>query len=330
MQAAPVTLYELTDRIRDLATGPLLQTSLLKDRSAWLTLCSALDTIGDTDLALDAYTAESFPSTPGALYVLVYGILQVLYVQQNAASDLLAALGIAVRHEDYPRLARIRDIRSGSVGHPTKKKTKGGFTHHFITRVSLSKNGFMLLSYRRDGSIQWEHVAIPGLIAQQREDMTNILGKVIKGLETREDRHREKFKDEKLEALLPHTLSYHFQKIGEATAGTTGPVGAALGLASVTAMREALGRLREALTRRGLDEAPHLSGSIEEVLYPLNEVEAFFKAVCQGAQPKINEKLAYICAFFIDKRIDGLRQTAREIDKEYARSARKPKGAPPA
>ena len=50
----------------------------------------------------------------------------------------------------------------------------------------------MLLSNRPDGSRQWEEVIIPDLIADQRRDMADILGKVVADLEAEEDRHRER------------------------------------------------------------------------------------------------------------------------------------------
>ncbi|MFQ5914891.1 MAG: hypothetical protein ACE5JS_17120 [Nitrospinota bacterium] len=317
-----MTIYDYTARIRDLINAPRKQFLLIEDRDVWLKLCSSLDAIGDTDLALDSYLAERFPSKEGALYVIVYGVLQVLYVQQNAVGDLLRALGIKIAHEKYPRLSRIRDIRSASIGHPTTKKTKGGHSYHFITRVTLRKSGFMLLSDRPDGSTHWEEVRIPDLIAEQRHDVADILRRVITALETEEDRHREQFRGERLQDLLPPSLSYHFQKIAEATAGKTTEVGTALGQVSVKTMREALERLRDALTRRGLAEAYHLNEYIEVILYPLSEIDTFFEAIKTGAPPGLNERLAYICAFFVDNRIERLRQMAREIDEEYAKRVR--------
>lgn len=277
-----MSIYDQTARIRDLINAPRKQSLLLKDRDAWLKLCSSLDVIGDTDVALDSYLSDQFPKSTGAQYVLVYGVLQVLYVQQNALNDLIDALGIKISHKDYPRLARIRDIRSASIGHPTEKKTKGGYTYHFITRVTLHKNGFMLLSNRPDGSIEWNPVVISDLIADQRHDGADILQKVSAHMEAEEDRHRQQFRDEKIEDFLPHTLGYHFQKIGEATAGKTTKVGAALGRVSVQMIREALDDSRAALARRGLDDTWHLNESIDEVLYPLSEIEAFFDAVQRG------------------------------------------------
>jgi hypothetical protein len=185
--------------------------------------------------------------------VLVYGVLQVLYVQQNAVHDLLAALTIGIDHRDYPRLARIRGIRAESIGHPTRASARGGkASYHFITRVTLNKNGFRLQSNRPDGSMAWESVDIPDLIAQQRTDISDVLQKVIVALEREEEQHRQEHRGQTMEELLPPTLSYHFSKIAEATAGKPTDVGAALGLASVAMIRRALGEFREALVQRGL------------------------------------------------------------------------------
>ncbi len=52
-------------------------------------------------------------------------------------------------------------------------------------------------------------------------------------------------------------------------------------------MCEALEGLRDALTRRGLSEAYHLNESIDEILYPLGEIDAFFEAIKTGAVDQV-------------------------------------------
>jgi hypothetical protein len=42
--------------------------------------------------------------------------------------------------------------------------------------------------------------------------MADLLGEVVADLEADEDRHRERFREERLQDLLPESLSYHFQK----------------------------------------------------------------------------------------------------------------------
>jgi hypothetical protein len=162
---------------------------------------------------------------------------------------------------------------------------------------------------------------ISELVADQRYDGADILQKVITHMKAEEDRHRQQFRDEKMENYLPHTLGYHFQKIGEATAGKTTNVGAALGRVSVQMIREALEGFQAALARRGLDDTWHLNESIAEVLYPLSEIEAFFDAVQRGEEPRLNERLVYFCSYFAQHRVESLRQTAREIDEQYQKRA---------
>lgn len=56
-----------------------------------------MDALGDTQIAMDEYSAGRLTAdSHGALYLAVYGILQILYVQQDAARDLASALGIGL------------------------------------------------------------------------------------------------------------------------------------------------------------------------------------------------------------------------------------------
>jgi hypothetical protein len=57
-------------------------------------LCSCLDLIGDTDLAIAVYHQAEHPEHEGGKYLLVYGILQTLFLQQAAVQNLCEALGI--------------------------------------------------------------------------------------------------------------------------------------------------------------------------------------------------------------------------------------------
>ncbi len=63
-----------------------------------------------------------------------------MFVQQDAISHLAEALGI--EYTPDPLLARIREIRNSSIGHPTKRK--GGVEFNFISRITMNKSGFQL------------------------------------------------------------------------------------------------------------------------------------------------------------------------------------------
>ena len=52
--------------------------------------------------------------------------------------------------------------------------------------------------------------------------------------------------------------------------------------------------------------------------YPLAELEAFFQNVLNGQELNINEKTAFIFAFFLQKQVDELISMAKEIDEDYS------------
>lgn len=78
------TIEQLETEIRDFINNPRKQSLLLKDSTVWNKLCSALDVTGDTELAINAYISAINVNSDGEAYLIVYGILQVLLVQQDA------------------------------------------------------------------------------------------------------------------------------------------------------------------------------------------------------------------------------------------------------
>src|SRR6266568_2935287 len=92
-----------------------------------------------------------------------------------------------------------------------------------------------------------------------------------------------------------------------------------------TAMRlhmvqQALKDFQSALTKRGieLDTYDAVKDVYDLLAFPMTELETYFQYIEKGEQPNINEKTAYIFAFFITKKIDELKELAREIDEGYA------------
>src|SRR5205809_356036 len=118
------------DRIRDIVNSARRRHALLQDRQRWLRLASAMDVIGDTQLAIRAYLDEPIKTirSTGWSYLIVYGILQVLYVQQDAAKTLATCLNLPF--ELPAEIVNTRDIRNDSIGHPTGRGT-------FISRITL-------------------------------------------------------------------------------------------------------------------------------------------------------------------------------------------------
>jgi hypothetical protein len=302
---------ELEQEIRGFINRPRTQYALLQDTAAWNLLCSCLDTIGDTELAIDAYKQSSNPSTVGATYLLVYGALQALFVQQDAVENLCQALAI-----DYVRgslLTDIREIRNDSTGHPTKRGSGKGRAYNIISRSSLTKTGFHLMTtYPDSRSPLFRQVSIESLIEGQRDILQRVLTEVLGKLKKEEADHRAKYRDQRLQDVFPSTLGYYFEKIAEATHGSKP---AEFGTIHVRLIAETIEAFKERMKQRGIlgayDSVIYL---IELIEYPIQELTDYF---VDTTSSHISAKGAYIFAFFIERHIEELKGIAKEIDETY-------------
>ena len=129
-------ITEQEQRIRSLVNSPRKQSTILSKSADWNRLFSSLDVIGDTELAITAYPSLCDSQGDGKSYIIVYGILQTLLVQQDAVKHICGALGIKCK---LPReLENIREIRSSSIGHPAQQNENRIAKSNFIQRHSLS------------------------------------------------------------------------------------------------------------------------------------------------------------------------------------------------
>lgn len=306
------SISELEQRIRKFINNPRKQSYLLKDAEAWNKLCSSLDVIGDTELAIDSYLEREITNSIGERYLIVYGILQVMLVQQDAVKNMADALSINCQLSR--NLNVIRGIRSDSIGHPTKQREDKSSKSCFIQRISLNEKGFNLMTVYSDGRpYALRSIDIPSLISEQRSALENLLTNVVEKLIEEEMAHREQFRDEKLKAAFPQTLGYYFEKIFEATRGGNAFL---LGGPHVTFVAECLDQLEHLLKQRGLwDVYDSISYHMDLARYPLDELMKFFK---EPTISKLNDKDAYIFALFLKGQVEDLKRISEEIDDEYS------------
>lgn len=304
-----MSVQSLEDRIREFINSGRRQAILLKTPDAWNKLFSSLDLIGDTQLALDSYPQFHKVQEDGASYLIVYGILQTLLLQQNAAKHIGDTLDISVK---LPKaLEDIRVIRNSAAGHPTYQKENGLSKSSFITRMSISPTSFQLMTvYSGDKDYVFHQISIPSLIDTQKIFLCEVLAMVIAELERQEMEHREKHKATKLADIFPHTISYHFTKIFEATnREDLFP----LGTPNIKMIIECIENFKNALSVRGeWGVYDSIDYHYELISYPLNRLEAYFEG-----NDDMNEKDAYIFASFLSEQVKSLEEIAIEFDEKY-------------
>jgi hypothetical protein len=287
---------------------------LLKNSGAWFKLCSSLDTIGDTEVALDAYESIEEPQSDGEKYLLLYGVLQVLFVQQDAVAHLSEALDIPYSAD--PLITEIREVRNDSIGHPTKRGGGKGRAFNFISRISIGKGGFTLMTSFADGDTKFQHVGVPQLVESQRGILRAALSAVAEKLKEEEMKHRQEFAGKKLGDVFPQTLTYNFEKIAESVHGNKPPE---FGTIHVRSVAEVVERYKAALGERGLLGAyDSITYDLELIEYPLAELGKYF---ANPQESKLNAQDANIFLYFVRKHFDSLIKTAGDIDGDYAAGA---------
>lgn len=305
-----------TQIISDLINTVMMRSLLSKNIALWNQLLSCLDVIEDTELAIAAYLDNEYGKSNGANYLALYGLLQALFLQQDAVKYLCESLGMSDPLKNNPRLKKIKDIRNDTTGHPTKRNRNKQTSYHFIARHSIKSERLKLMSVSGNETPKFTDVLIYGLITEQKTCLSEILTTVVSELKQKETAHKEKFKMEKLVSFFPTNLGYCFQKIIGGT--TLDPRDVPLGAGGLLAITKAIHDFKEALAQRGVDYA-----SVEDVCklleYPLAELEVFFQNAQNGKDLNINEKTAYIFAFFVEKHFfDQLIPLAKEIDEDYS------------
>ena len=300
--------------------APRKRAILMRDRSNWFQVCSSLDVIEDTNLAIDAYVDGRIVSTVdghayGTEYLAIYGLLQSLFVQQDAVNNLHQALGIPFSINDHDMLRSIRKLRNSSIGHPTRqdRPKQDPITSNFISRHSIYRGGFTLLSSSNSNYPVFNNINLFSLVATQRKSISNILEELSTALSHELDPHKEAFRLAKLQDTLPPSLSHAFEKIDQAVRRRE-PV--ELGLYGINTVKQALRDFEDALRRRGIevDTYDRIKYLLEDLEYPLEQLNLFL----QGSTSDIvNTTLASIVASFVRQYVYELAFLAKELDDEY-------------
>ncbi|HAM38452.1 MAG: hypothetical protein A2539_00755 [Elusimicrobia bacterium RIFOXYD2_FULL_34_15] len=299
-------------QIRDLINEPRKRYHLLKNVGLWHQLCSSMDVIEDTDSAIQFYKMQKFPKVVGGGYLMVCGVLQALFLQQDAVKHLCESLELYynITNEE---LKNVREIRNDSIGHPTKRD--GGKSYHFISRITISKDGFQLMSWNKNKNIVFKDIVIVDLLNAQSRNITVILKDVIKKLKDEDKKHKEKFCMDKLKDVFSQ-VHYDIQKVHE---GLSKPKYIPISKISLQMINECLTKFENKLNERGisLDTYDSIKDIYVLLKYPLFELSRFFLKTKKNIKMNIDKETAFIFWYFVREHIEKLEELAKEIDEEY-------------
>lgn len=186
------TIHDLTSEIREHINGSFRHAVLPSTINHEQVFCS-LDTIEDTDLAIEAYRTQPFPEHCGVQYLWINGVLQCLVVQQDAVTHLGACFGLRLNPAHDEGARKIRALRNSVVGHPTRQtqNVENGPCHNAISRISLHRDGFRRLRANKVRT-EFDDVSLPEFFEIQDAFIQNHLRAVIQALTKLINEHAQK------------------------------------------------------------------------------------------------------------------------------------------
>jgi hypothetical protein len=310
-------IQQQSKQVRDFINNPRKHYELRQNRAKFFQLCSSLDVIEDTEEAVTAYMAKEFGESKSAHYLAIYGLLQAIYVQQDAVINLCESLGIQEKIDSYPKLKKIREIRNDIVGHPTKRDMRKGqpTSYHHLARITLTQSGFKVASYFADGSpTKFREIDTPNLVAEQRRFISTILAALIGNLETEEETHKAKFRMEKLVRMFPDGFTYSFEKLFE---GVIRDDYAELGVAHLEQIGEVIQDFRAAIGKRDMDFYESLQDEYVLIEHAVLQLRKYFRGKIDGKGLEVEKASARIFAAFLQNQVDDLKGYAKQIDGDY-------------
>jgi hypothetical protein len=307
MEADANNVHRLTTKIRRFICDGRKNHELRQDKADFSQLCSSLDVIEDSEQAIAAFQETDFGKNVALGYLATYGLLQSLFLQQDAVTHLCEALGVQLDRHKYPSLSEIREIRNASVGHPTKQGGKNrprAFNH--ISQASMSREGFDLLTFKENGQYENKAVDLCKLIADQQSAIQGILHNVVETLEREDEMHKAAFRNEKLADLFPDTMSYYCEKVAE------GVDGGVLGTGCLAGIKNAFTQFRTAALGRNPSMGEFFDHEYATILHAIDNLERFLG---QGVGDRLT---AHILVEHLSIRLNSIRAVAEQIDDEYA------------
>lgn len=144
----------------------------------FISYCVAKDTIQDTAEALSAHRSEGFSDDIYKRYIEYYGILQAVYMQQDAIKVLHNLfLGKDPGNSDKDNWNQLRDLRNDTVGHPVERR-------NFLNRLFI---GYDRVKYhwwpKGKHSPKFSDVNLAKLIDGYEQEAESVLGTILAEIE---------------------------------------------------------------------------------------------------------------------------------------------------
>lgn len=302
-------ITNLEESVRNYINTSRYQLNLVKNLDNWNQICSSLDTIGDTILTIEDYIATDYPKSIGLKYIYTYGILQGLFIQQDAMKHLSESFKI-----DYVRsekLSKIRALRNAAIGHPTKNSVKTVTYYNYISRMSLHKWGFTLLRSSENNRTEFIDVDLLQILQEQTKEIEVSYRVLVEKLEEADKSHKEKYKLNRISEIFHPSVGYLFQKVAQGIHSHS-PSERSFGLSMLDSIEEMYHKFETSLSERN-ELTDYIAHDLNEYKHGINVLKSFLS----GESEQLSELDARIYWFYLSEQHKHFLQIANELDSEY-------------
>ncbi len=180
------SVSSLMNQLRKRVNSSIFLSNIKRHNFDWDKVCASMDTIEDTQMAVESYQIVPETEDEGKLYLEIYGLFQAMYMQQDAIENITDGLNVETIKPDFKSLAHNpRMTRNRYFGHPTKKGNgkSNPVTYHGIARISMNRNTAEGWTYP---NFKTEDINIAQLIAEQDKFMCKSLKIILGDLDAKE------------------------------------------------------------------------------------------------------------------------------------------------
>lgn len=302
--------FEIESNVRVHINTHCYQKVLISNLDNWSQICSSLDTLGDTGLSIKSYFSNDYPNEPGLSYIYTYGILQALFIQQDAMNHLSESF--QVPYEISDELKNIRAVRNASIGHPTKNRVKKVTYFNHISRISMNKNGFDLLRFYEKGESEFIEVDLESIVEKQLIGINLAYTEIQGKLEEIDKNHRAKFMNEPLSDILHSSMGYMFEKVGQAIYSPSS-ANVMFGTSQLESIKKTYTKFIESLDERN-ELSDYTKYDLDEYMHCINRIE---KYLCSKKTDEFSESDARIFLFYLENSHKSFVDLATEVDEKY-------------
>lgn len=204
--------FDLIKRIRKHIQRLERMSLLIPNRKKWIGVTASIDVLEDSSWAIEYYVENDYPSDMKGKYLYTYGLLQALFVQQDAAENIYKVFfdeNIKWK-EEYPKAYVVREMRNDVTGHPLNRDN-----HFFIYLVQMYMKKESISYLKEDVNLNHRNSVKVNLIESIEDSakcINHVLERVLEKLDSEHKAYIMTHKDVKMVDIF-RSLSYAREKI---------------------------------------------------------------------------------------------------------------------